>query len=184
MDLKEQKLWLDLYEIAEKIEKLEPWKHLWDMDLMMYFSKDDRDPFYFSVMGRGGVHKAIAVYHGTQIEGFYKLADNKYPHVMLTNYQECLTCNFTKREGVLPTNIKLIKELGLKFRGTWISFEAFEKGYEPSRINIEQVKILKDTLQNFSMMYENYISQGVKINFERGESFIRQYDKENIYRFC
>lgn len=36
MKLKEKELWLELYEIAEKIQKLEPWKYLWDMDLLVY----------------------------------------------------------------------------------------------------------------------------------------------------
>lgn len=178
MKLKEKELWLELYEIAEKIQKLEPWKHLWDMDLLVYLSKPLDDIFYCSVMGHGGMHKAIAIYQGEQIHGFFELAKNQMPEYMLLNYQECLMCNFIGRQETLPKNREIIKELGLSFRGTWISFENFEKGYEPSPINIEQVKIMIEVLKNFYMMFRAIIEQGIKVDFENGEILARHYDKE------
>ena len=39
MKLKDKKVWLELYEVAEKIQKLEPWKYLWDTDLLMYLKE-------------------------------------------------------------------------------------------------------------------------------------------------
>lgn len=178
MKLKDKEVWLKLYEVAEKIQKLEPWKYLWDMDLLMYLSEEMKDVFYCSVMGRAGMHKAIAVYQGNQINGFLDLAKNQYPNNMLINYQECLMCNFIGRQETLPQNREIIKELGLSFRGTWISFECFEKGYEPSPINIEQVKIMIEALKNFYMMFRTIIEQGMKVNFEAGEVLARHYDKD------
>ena len=178
MKLKEKELWLELYEIAEKIQKIEPWKHLWDMDLLVYLSEPLDDIFYCSVMGHGGMHKAIAIYQGDQIHGFFELAKDQIPEHMLLNYQECLMCNFIGRQETLPKNREIIKELGLSFRGTWISFENFEKGYEPSPINIKQVKIMIEVLKNFYMMFIAIIEQGMKVDFENGEVLIRHYDKE------
>lgn len=178
MKLKDKEIWLELYEVAEKIQKLEPWKYLWDMDLLMYVSEEMKDVFYCSVMGHAGMHKAIAVYQGNQINGFLDLAKNQYPNNMLINYQECLMCNFIGRQETLPKNREIIKELGLSFGGTWISFECFEKGYEPSTINIKQVKILIESLKNFYMMFRAIIEQGMKVNFEAGEVLTRHYDKD------
>ena len=56
MKLKDKEVWLELYEVAEKIQKLEPWKYLWDMDLLMYLSEEMKDVFYCSVMGHAGMH--------------------------------------------------------------------------------------------------------------------------------
>ena len=53
MKLKDKELWLELYEIAEKIQKLEPWKYLWDMDLLVYLCQPLNEVFYCSVMGHG-----------------------------------------------------------------------------------------------------------------------------------
>lgn len=178
MKLKDKELWLELYEIAEKIQKLEPWKYLWDMDLLVYLCQPLNKIFYCSVMGHGGMHKAIAIYQGEQIHGFFELAKNKIPEYMLLNYQECLMCNFIGRQETLPKNREIIKELGLSFRGTWISFENFEKGYEPSSIDIKQVKIMIEALKNFYMMFRAIIEQGIKADFENGEILARHYDKE------
>ena len=87
-------------------------------------------------------------------------------------------CNFIGRQETLPQNREIIKELGLSFRGTWISFECFEKGYEPSPINIKQVKIMIEALKNFYMMFRAIIEQGMKVNFEAGEVLARHYDKD------
>lgn len=178
MKLKDKELWLELYEIAEKIQKLEPWKYLWDMDLLVYLCQPLNEIFYCSVMGHGGMHRAIAIYRGEQINGFFELAQNQIPKNMLLNYQECLMCNFIGRQETLPKNREIIKELGLSFRGTWISFESFEKGYEPSPINIKQVKIMIEALKNFYMMFRAIIEQGIKADFENGEILARHYDKE------
>ncbi len=178
MKLKDKELWLDLYEVAEKIQKLEPWRYLWDMDLLVYLCKPLNKVFYCSVMGHAGMHRAIAIYQDEQIHGLFELAKNQIPENMLINYQECITCNFISRQETLPKNREIIKELGLNFRGTWISFESFEKGYEPSPINIKQVKIMIEALKNFYMMFRAIIEQGIKVDFENGEILARHYDKE------
>ena len=178
MNLKDKEAWLELYEIAGKIKELEPWKYLWDMDLLVYLSEELKDIFYCSVMGHQGMYKAVAIYQGNQINDFFALAKNQYPNQLLINYQECLTCNFTNRQETLPKNREIIKELGLSFRGTWISFECFEKGYEPSPINIKQVKTMIETLKNFYMMFRVIIEKGMKINFDKGEILVRRYDKD------
>ncbi len=178
MKLKDKELWLELYEVAENIQKLEPWKYLWDMDLLVYLCQPLNEIFYCSVMGRAGMHKAIAIYQGKQINSFFELTKNQYSEYSLINHQECLICNFIGRQETLPKNREIIKELGLSFRGTWISFENFEKGYEPSPINIKQVKIMIEALKNFYMMFRAIIEQGIKANFENGEILARHYDKE------
>lgn len=178
MKLKDKELWLELYEIAEKIQKLEPWKYLWDMDLLVYLCQPLNEVFYCSVMGHGGMHRGIAIYQGEQINGFFELAKNQIPEYMLLNYQECLMCNFIGRQATLPKNREIIKELGLSFRGRWISFENFEKGYEPSPINIKQVKIMIEALKNFYMMFRAILEQGIKADFRNGEILARHYDKE------
>lgn len=117
MKLKDREAWLELYEVAEKIQELEPWKYLWDMSLLTYLSEKMKDIFYCSVMGRAGMHRAVAVYQGSQINSFWDFANNQYPNNIAINYQECLMCNFMSRQETLPQNREIIKELGLKVQG-------------------------------------------------------------------
>ncbi len=178
MKLADKKLWLELYDVADTIQKIEPWKYLWDMDLLAYVCQPMDEIFYCSVMGHGGMHKAIAVYQGEQIHSLFELAKEQYPDYELINYQNCITCNFLSRQQTLPQNREIIKELGLSFRGIWISFENYEKGYEPSPININQVKIMIEALKNFYMMFRAIIEKGLKVDFENGQMLVRRYDKE------
>ncbi len=45
--------WKELYEVATRIKELEPWKDLWDMDLIALRFGDDEEPVFMSVLGRG-----------------------------------------------------------------------------------------------------------------------------------
>lgn len=143
----------------------------------MYLSEEMNDIFYCSVLCHAGMQRSIAEYQGSQINGLLDLTKNQYPNNMWLNYQECLMCNFIGRKETLPQNREIIKELGLSFRGTWISFECFEKGYEPSPINIKQVKVMIEALKNFYMMFRAIIEKGMIINFSEGEVLVRHYDK-------
>ena len=183
MKLKDKEAWLELYEVANKIQEIEPWKYLWDMDLLVYLSEEMKEIFYCSVMGHRGMHRAVAIYKGNQINKFFDLTKNQYPNYMIMNYQECLICNFMSRQETLPKNREIIKEIGLRFRGTWISFESFEKGYEPSPINMKQVKIMTVALKNFYMMFKAIIEKGIEVNFEEGEVLLRHYDKDKKLYF-
>lgn len=88
MKLKEKELWLELYDIAKNIQKLEPWKYLWNMDLLVYLSQLANKTFYCSVMGHAGFHKAIAIYQDEQIHSFFYLANNDNPKYLYLNYEE------------------------------------------------------------------------------------------------
>lgn len=182
MKLKDKEIWLKLYDVAEKIKEIEPWKYLSDADLFKFISEELKDDFYFCVMGQAGMHTAVSVYSSSQIDKYFALLKNDYPSSVSMNYQECLICQFLDREKTLLENRKIIKELGLKFRGIWISFENFEKGYEPRTLNIDQVEKLTILLENFYEMIKEYIENKINIDFDNEEIFIRSYNtKINRY---
>ena len=131
MKIKEKENWLKLYDIAEKIGKEKPWEKLWDTDLFAY--TEDENPenaLYYCTMGKGGMHKAVAVYQSRQIAGYLQTLEDAVDGPMAINYLECIkVCYLPKRETI-DENIKIIKELGLNFKKDWISFEKYERGYE------------------------------------------------------
>lgn len=105
--------------------------------------------------------------------------NNDYPLSTLRNYQEGILCNFCRRDNISNENKKIIKELGLKFRETWIAFEKFEKGYETYSLDIEQVKIAIDAFTSYYEMVRNIIENDIKIDFEAGKTLLRIFDKKN-----
>ena len=71
--VKNKKLWLELYDVAQRILKIEPWKELLDSDLFVYNEDDDVNKrLYYCTMGKAGAHKAIAVYNERQINGYFE----------------------------------------------------------------------------------------------------------------
>ena len=179
MNEKNKKLWLELYSIADKILKLEPCQKLTDNNLLMYISNKNNDVYYFATMGGLDLYKGIIVFDSKEVGRYLKFSNNDYPLRTLRNYQEGILCNFCRRDNISNENKKIIKELGLKFRGTWIAFEKFEKGYEAYSLDIEQVKIAIDAFTSYYEMVKNIIENDIKIDFEAGKTLLRIFDKEN-----
>lgn len=176
------KQWNELYEVTINIKKFEPWKYLWDMDIITIILPEYEEPFYCSVMGKGGQCFAIAVYKGFEsINGFFKLADAKsIPPNQLIRYQDNLTCYFGDREELSSKELKVIKDLGLKFRGRnqWIYYRSFKPNYTPYILEQDEVIELTYVFKNLFMSLKAMIEKNLKIDFEGGNSLYRMYDKE------
>ena len=179
MNEKNKKLWLELYSIADKILKLEPWQKLTDNNLLMYISDENNDIYYFATMGVLDLYKGIIVFDSKEVERDLEFFNNDYPLRTLRNYQEGILCNFCRRDNISNENKKIIKELGLKFRGTWIAFEKFEKGYEAYSLDIEQVKIAIDAFTNYYEMVKNIIENDINIDVKAGKTLLRIFDRKN-----
>ena len=178
MDIKETKKWLKLYEIAQKIQELKPWNYLEEEELLTYFCEKDKEAYYGSVIGTESSYHAIAIYEEKKVYSFLELVEHKYPYYILCHYQECMVCQFSDRQHVLPENKKRMKELGIKFRGTWISFENFERGYEPFPIQNSQVAKMLDVLENFYEMLQYLVEKNIKIDCNQDRYLIREYDQK------
>jgi len=176
--------WLKLYEAADKIKEIEPWKELWDSDLFIYIEDNNIDKaIYFCTMGKAGMHKSIAVFKGDQIAGYLELMEGNINDYLGMNYQECLKVNYLPKIDTIPKNIELIKKLGLKYKGTWTSFEKFENGYDFRELDLQDVPFMTKALEIYYNMYNEYVSKKMKIDFESGNAFIRKYNtKTNSYK--
>ena len=127
-------------------------------------------------MGGLDLYKGIMVFDSKEVGRNLEFFNNDSPLRTLRNYQEGILCNFCWRDNISNENKKIIKELGLKFRGTWI---AFEKGYEAYSLDIEQVKIAIDAFTSYYEMVKNIIENDIKIDFEAGKTLLRIFNKEN-----
>ena len=145
----------------------------------MYASEENNDVYYFVTMGGLDLYKGIMVFDSKEIGRNLEFFNNDYPLSTLRNYQEGILCNFCRRDNISNENKKIIKELGLKFRGMWIALEKFEKDYEAYSLDIEQVKIAIDVFTSYYEMVRNIIENDIKIDFEAGKTLLRIFNKEN-----
>jgi len=172
--------WKLLYDVAIKLKTLKPWNHLWDIDLTEIVLPEYEESFYCSVMGKAGDCIAIGSYAGVDaINGFYYIIDN--PKISLTQYiryQNNLMCYFGNRDELSSKERKVIKDLGLKFRGKneWIYFRSFETGYVPYILDQTQVVQLTSVFQQLYMAIKYFVEGKIKVDFESGNILHRKYD--------
>lgn len=178
MNEKEKKKWLELYDIADKIKLINPWEKLCEMDLLVYLSQKYNTDFYCRVIESEDIYRSIVIYEGEEIYDFFDYIDNNYPSHMFLNYQNYFLCNFVKRDETLKDNIVIAREVGKKYRGIWTSFEHFETGYMPSKLNIKQVDKLIEVLNAFYSMIKDILEEKIKVDFENGYTLVNFYDKE------
>jgi len=173
--------WRLLYEIAIRFKMLKPWKQLWDMDLTRIELPEYQEPFFCSVMGKGGECYAIGTYVGFDaINGFYFIADNEQiSSTQYIRYQNNLMCYFGDRGELTSKELKVIKDLGLKFRGKneWIYFRSFETGYAPYILDEPQVVQLTIVFHQLYLSLKYFIENRIKVNFESGNILYRRYDE-------
>jgi len=177
--------WERLYDAALKIGQLKPWEKLYDMDLLTILLPDQEEPIFCSVMGRAGECYGIGIYLGYEsINKFMQIAnlDGTEGLSSLTTMlsQDCLMCYFGDRDEITPDDREPMKMLGLKFRGhnNWIYFRSMKPGMYPWYINGEQAALMTEVLENLNAAYKYLIEGKLEVDFENGETLLRQYSPE------
>jgi hypothetical protein len=174
--------WRELYNVTLRIQSLQPWNFLWDMDLITLQLHEFEQPFFASVMGRNGECFAVAVMEGTDaLNDFYQLAENPdIPSSQLIRYQNNMTCYFGDREELTKSERDTIKKLGLKFRGKnqWIYFRSYERGYAPFLLDETQVVKLTRVFQELFMALKAFIENQIPLDFDKQQTLYRHFDPE------
>ncbi len=173
--------WQDLYEVAKSIKELQPWEYLYDMDIITIKLPEREKPLFCSVMGANGECYAIGVFPGyAELSGLRKMSNWKdVPLSILMNYQNCLMCNYGDRDEMLEEDMNVLKDINLRFRGNnnWIYFRSHKSGYCQWFIDAEECELLTKALQNFAMAFVA-LGKGLKVDFENGETLMREYSEE------
>ncbi|MFQ6061420.1 MAG: hypothetical protein ACE5KV_09060, partial [Thermoplasmata archaeon] len=94
----------------------------------------------------------LAVYLGTEgLEGYLKIqSSNSHPSFCgMIGLQRCLMASFEDRGTLSHQDRRLIKKLGLKFRGrnSWPLFRSYEPGYYPWYLTAKEARYLNHVLK-------------------------------------
>ncbi|MCK9525804.1 MAG: hypothetical protein M0R49_07735 [Limnochordia bacterium] len=176
-----------LYEAAAAFKQAEPWKWLYDADLICVENPEDGVIGYCSVMGRGGTYFALGVYLGEAgFAGFNYLMGNgdTIPHYETLHYQDALMASFEDREMLDKKDREEIKGLGLAFRGrnAWPQFRRFEPGYFPWFITSAECSFLTTALRQVLIVANQYRQGQVELDYAQGETVLRYSAEENGLR--
>lgn len=146
--------WKELYEVTLNLKALEPWKYLSSADLAAIMLQGAEEPVFMSVMGMLGDCYGVCMYEG--MEGYYDFdmvaragGGDGLPVYYAMMEQSSVVWYCGDREEVPEEQKKVIRELGLKFRGKgqWQYFLSFEKGYAPYTPDAREVSVRRKHLR-------------------------------------
>jgi hypothetical protein len=136
--------WRRLYESAVKIKKMAPWGWMSEMDVFGVEDPESGSIELVSVMGALGEHFSVALYRDA--EALYRVRsltpeDIRQDPAQIMNVVH-LQASFEDREFLEAEDRRIIKELGLKFRGenAWPLFRSYRPGYHPWFLEPEDEK--------------------------------------------
>ncbi len=139
--------WRALYEAAMDFRKTEPWTWLSDSDLFAVQNPADGTLGYCCIMGELKEMLGLVVYLGAEgLAGYFKTQSEREPSDV-TNFlheQNCLALTFESRKYLRAPDLKVIRDLGLKFRGSqdWPLFRNYRPGYMPWYLTREEILYL------------------------------------------
>lgn len=139
--------WRSLYHSALKFKEMAPWEWMWDSQLFGVMNPVNEEIGYCCIMGQLGEHYALAVYQGAEgLDSYFQLQSvkvNSREDSLLTS-QKCLMASFEDNKFLYKEDKKVIKALGLTFRGrnAWPVFRNYAPGYFPWFLTALEVEFL------------------------------------------
>ena len=127
--------WVELYAAAAVLKGIAPWQWMWDSEVFGVKDPETGVIGYCTVMGRLGEHFAIGVCLGEAglagLNGLRKKKKIDFIEFLCT--QKMLKVSFEDRADLEREDLKLIKQLGLVYRGrqAWPLFRSYRPGYMP-----------------------------------------------------
>lgn len=140
-----------LYEVAIAFRQDAPWEWMTEGQLFGVCNPETKQIGYASIMGVGGEHLALALYLGAEgLDGFWRMKqgeESDNPAFLLEIPQ--LQASFEDRNELHAQDRKVLKALGLKFRGRkkWPMFRSIVPGCLPWFVTSQEARFLTVALE-------------------------------------
>jgi hypothetical protein len=140
-------VWKNLYDAAIAFREVACWEWMSDSDVFGVQHPESGEVGYCCILGSLAGVFGLVVYRGSEgLEQYRKIQSGKlHAGSRESSYsQNCLTAWFGDRSDLDRTDLKVIKELGLKFRGSHArpQFRSLEPGYLPWYLTESEAKYL------------------------------------------
>lgn len=137
--------WRRAYRLASEVYDLAPWVWMYDNAHLGFVDPKDASPHFISIMGQEGEHFAVAVYR--RVEDLFHILDmiddpGANADAILETSQ--LQLSFEDRDYLVPADMRIIKQLKLRFRGkqAWPCFRSFLPGQFPWQVDSDELRLL------------------------------------------
>ncbi len=137
---------LNLFKKADEFKTAAPWKVLQDSDLFGIVDPISNRTCYCSVMGNADLLYGLYIYFGGNGLQSYNLANKNHPHHEdIVRVWDGMNLSFSNRDEVKGSDLKLLKNLNLKYRGR-NAYPIFHRNfpcYAPYLLSTDEVKLME-----------------------------------------
>lgn len=150
--------WRRLYAAAREFSELAPWEWMYDSDLFGVKNPEDGEIGYCCVLGNRAECLGLTMYCGSEgLECYRKTVANALELAIPENIvftMSALLFSMSDREYLEKEDLKVIRQLNLKFRGknAWPSFRSYSAGYVPWPLNAREAKFLTAALEQATVV--------------------------------
>ena len=173
------KQWEKLYDLADKIKSLEPWKYFLEMDIIEV-APPGEEPYYCSVMGSRNECNGIAIYRGKNgLAKFCKLmTETELPEFFGRNLLDAMALYWGDREELAPVDRKVIKSLGRSYRGRgeWPYFREFSPGLYPWYFTATDAEAAGEALEQVHEGIKDVLDSHSERILDEGKRICRRYN--------
>ena len=176
------KLWKQLYEAAQVICKLEPWKYVDETMRFTILLPGRNEPVYIVVMGNAEMTYGIGIYPGFEsLRRLLNIGDYEEEDLTAAFEQYCINLYFNDDDDLADHDQKVMKKIGVSFDGEnkIPYFRSMKPGFLPWFINRDEAKLTLEALQNFTLAFLAYSKEGVDVDFDKGQTLLRFYDSDS-----
>ena len=177
-------VWRGLYAASMAFREAAPWLRLMDSQPFAVIHPDHQEMGYGCIMGAVGKLRALGLYRGNR--GLASYVDilqqeaSSHPDDFAGS-QDCLMAEWTDREFVTPEDRRVMKALGLKFKGParWPVFRSYIPRYAPWYLTEEEARFLTLGLRA-AVDIDRRVRAGLKLPESPGRLFTLKMDSSEF----
>ncbi len=184
MDTKTIDIWQKLYVAAEQLKHIQLWNCVCSDDPIVIRLDQPETSLFCSVLGHEGDCFGISVYVGdTGLSDYIRIlhADELPDSSCLMFRQSGLTLYWGDRDEVPKDQKAIIKELGLRFRGSgnWPFAFSLRPRCVPCTPDAEELQLLVKALQNLVMVARGFREGRLTPQWDGTNALMRFYDEDD-----
>ncbi len=183
-------LWKSLYNVAAELKELEPWKDIWDMDVIAIQEREEEEPIFCTILGKGGSYLGVAMYEGTDglasFQAFCDAEENSNETLFAMYEQNALVCHWGPESEVPEQQKAIARELNLQFdnKNEFPGFLSWEPRFMPYTPDEDQVQVMIATFIQLIEAIKAIRENRIQVNFEDGEFLLRYFDEDQMMWYC
>lgn len=170
-------VWKQLYEAAQRVQDIQPWEHLDDLDLVAVRDPSAGASGYGAFMGSGGSLFGYCAYRGAEGFGVYRGLVDGLINPSTDDYVsrlDCLKVEFGSRNELLPEDHAVIRSLELSFRGkhSWPEFRSLIPGHPPWFLTEPEARFFTLNLHAACHHFDRIVRGEVDESYREGECLV------------